>query len=147
MELSEIDQLTNGTITKSITFAPFGEPIAVSEVSDRLSASLYEQLSEGKSENTEAAINRAVIYVGAVLRRLSVAFDLDSKVIREIVLLHTIYELHIALGHEEAGKEYRLKAKDIILAAFGEFPDTETQAPPSSYAAISKPKRKPHGLF
>lgn len=139
MELSEIDQLTNGTIKESITFAPFGSSIAADEVAARLSESLYEQLSDGKAEVTEAAIQRALIYVGAVLRRLSVAFDLDSTVIREVVLIHTIYELHIALGHEEAGREYRIKAKEIILAAFGDYPDAEKTTVPIPIASITKP--------
>jgi hypothetical protein len=42
---------------------------------------------------------------------------------REIVLAMTIYELHLALGHEEAGREYRIKAKDLIVAAFGDYPE------------------------
>jgi len=145
MELSEIDQLTNGSISQSVTFAPFGTPVTVEEISDRLSPSLYEQLSDGQSTKTEAAIQRALIYVGAILRRLSVAFDLDSTVIREVVLIHAIYELHIALGHEEAGREYRLRAKDIILAAFGAFPDSDSTTPAAPTAAIAKPTR--HGLY
>jgi hypothetical protein len=42
---------------------------------------------------------------------------------REIVLNLTVYEMHMALGHEEAGREYRLAAKDLIVAAFGDYPE------------------------
>ncbi len=141
MELSEIDQLTNGQISSAVTFAPFGSPLTPDEVSQRLSMALYEQLSEGKDEVTEAAIERAMIYVGAVLRRLSVAFDLDVSIIREVVLIHTIYELHIALGHEEAGREYRQKASDIIKAAWGEFPEGNNTPGPVPGGAVRQGKR------
>jgi len=112
-----------------IDIAPLGTAITADDVSDRLSANLYRQLSDGNQDTTVAAISRAEIYVGTILRRLGVVFNLDNKVVREIVLLNVIYELHIALGHEEAGREYRLKAKDIILAAFGEYPDTDSKSP------------------
>lgn len=147
MELSEIDQLTNGTISQSITFAPFGLPVLPEEIAARLSSSLYEQLSEGNVETTNAAITRAQVYVGAILRRLSVAFDLADTVIRELVLIHTIYELHISLGHEEAGREYRLRARDIILAAYGEYPDTDSASGSAVGATAVIKKPVPRSIF
>jgi len=126
------------------TFNPLGEPVTPAEVAERLSKNLYTQLSDGSDDTVRGAISRAVIYTGAVLRRLSVPYDLDDKIVREVVLMHTVYELHIALGHEEAGKEYRIKARDIIRAAWGDFPESGT--PPEKGAAASvaaPPKRKP----
>ena len=127
----------------TVNFAPLGEPVTPNEVRERLSNNLYIQLSEDSEDVTSAAINRAMIYVGAVLRRLSVPYDLDNTIVREVVLINTVYELHIALGHEEAGREYRLKARDIILAAWGEFPDTDNAMPEKApAAAVVKPQRK-----
>jgi len=124
-------------------FAPFGEPVTPDEVRQRLSNNLYIQLSENSEEVATAAISRAVIYVGAILRRLKVPYNLDDTIVREVVLINTVYELHIALGHEEAGREYRLKARDIILAAWGEYPDTDNAAPEKApAAAVVRPKRK-----
>jgi len=125
------------------TFNPLGEPVTPAEVAERLSKNLYTQLSDGSDDAVWGAISRAVIYVGAVLRRLNVPYDFDNKIIREVVLMYTIYELHIALGHEEAGKEYRIKARDIIRAAWGDFP--ESNSPPEKGAAAvvaTPPKRK-----
>jgi hypothetical protein len=126
------------------TFAPFGQPVEPEEVAARLSQNLYDQLSEKSDGTVREAIARAGIYVGAVLRRLNVPYSLDDDIVREVVLIHAIYELHIALGHEEAGKEYRTKAKDIILAAWGDFPDSEDKRPEkSAVAAVAvPPKRK-----
>lgn len=112
---------------EAVLFAPLGNPITAEEIRARLSESLYDQLSEGKDETVMQAVSRAQIYIGAVLRRFDAAFNLNDKVVRELVLIHSIYELHIALGHEEAGREYRLKARDIILAAYGSYPDADTQ--------------------
>jgi hypothetical protein len=144
MFLSEIDSMTNASDRIApINFTPFGTAITVEEISERLSASLYAQLSENDDSRTMAAVQRAQVYVASVLRRLNVSFNLDNKAVREVVLIHAIYELHIALGHEEAGREYRLKAKDIIIAAWGEFPDTDNAtAAPSAIAALARPKRR-----
>jgi len=125
------------------TFAPFGEPVTAEEVADRLSQNLYAQLADGSDDTVLAAVTRAQIYVGSVLRRLGVPFNLDDKVVREVVLIHTVYELHIALGHEEAGREYRIKARDIILAAWGSFPDSDNAPEKGTAAAVAvPPKRK-----
>jgi len=124
-------------------FRPFGEPVSPKEVAARLSHNLYKQLADGSDDTVRQAISRAGIYAGAVLRRLGVPFNLDDNIVREVVLIHTVYELHIALGHEEAGREYRVKARDIILAAWGNFPDSDT--PPKKIAAATvavPPKRR-----
>jgi hypothetical protein len=124
-------------------FSPLGEPVTPEEVAARLSKNLYDQLSEKSDEVTAAAISRASIYVGAILRRLNVPYNLDDSIVREVVLINTVYELHIALGHEEAGREYRLKARDIILAAWGGYPDTDNAAPEkAAAAAVVLPKTK-----
>jgi hypothetical protein len=128
----------------AVTFAPFGTPVTAEEVRKRLSPNLYDQLSE-KSEDTVAnAVARAEIYVGAILNYLKVRLDLDAPVIREIVLMQTVYELYMALGHEEAGREYRIQAKNTIVAAFGSFPDSDTAAPetPAVAAVAVPPKTK-----
>ena len=116
------------TKRENIVFAPLGSPVTADEIRTRLSESLYEQLSEGKDETVMQAVNRAMIYIGAVLRRFDQEYNLDDKIVRELVLIHAIYELHIALGHEEAGREYRMKARDIILARYGSYPDAEKES-------------------
>jgi len=127
-------------------FSPLGEPVTPEEVAARLSTNLYGALSDNSDKTVIEAITRAGIYVGAVLRRLSVPFDLGDRIVREVVLIHTIYELHIALGHEEAGKEYRVKARDIVRAAWGDFPESETPPERGAAAAVaSPPKRKGFG--
>jgi hypothetical protein len=124
-------------------FAPFGEPVTPEEVAERLSRNLYAQLADGSDDAVRDAITRAGIYIESVLRRLRVPFDLDDQVVREVVLIHTIYELHIALGHEEAGKEYRVKARDIIRAAWGDFPEADSAPEKGVAAAVAvPPKRK-----
>ncbi len=128
----------------AVQFAPLGEAITPDEVKGRLSHNLYMQLSDGDDAKTEEAISRAEIYVGAIVRRFKMAFNLDDTVTREIVLIHTIYELHIALGHEEAGREYRTKAKDLILAAWGDYPDSDDKASSTTaVAAVAVPKKRP----
>ena len=121
------------------TFNPLGDPIMPVEVAERLSKNLYEQLSDGSDDAVWGAISRAVIYMGTVLRRLKVPYNFDDSVVRECVLIHTIYELHIALWHEEAGKEYRIKARDIIRAAWGDFPESDTPPEKGTAAAVAKP--------
>jgi hypothetical protein len=122
-------------------FAPFGEPVTPDEVADRLSKNFYGQLADGSDDAVEKAISRAGIYVGAVLRRFGHPYDLDDKIVREVVLIHAVYELHIALGHEEAGREYRVKARDIIRAAWGDFPEAGSAPERGAAAAVAAPKK------
>ena len=69
---------------------------------------------------------------------------------QEIVLMQTLYELHMALGHEEAGREFRTQMKNTFIAAFGSFPDSDNsgkveQAPA---AQVVVPPRNPnHGKY
>ena len=106
-----------------------------------MSQNLYDQLADGSDENVREAIARAGIYTGAVLRRLGVPYDLGNRVVREAVLIHTVYELHIALGHEEAGREYRVKARDVIRAAWGDFPESGSAPERSAGAAVAAPRK------
>ena len=135
------------TKRENIVFAPLGSPVTADEIRTRLSESLYEQLSEGKDETVMQAVNRAMIYIGAVLRRFDQEYNLDDKIVRELVLIHAIYELHIALGHEEAGREYRMKARDIILARYGSYPDAEKESDTGpADGAIRVPKDSVRGF-
>jgi hypothetical protein len=138
-----IDEFTApATPRQAVVFDPFGSPVTVEEVKKRLSRNLYDQLSVKSGDTVTNAVARAEIYVGAILNYLNARFDLDAPVIREIVLMQTVYELHMALGHEEAGREYRIQAKNTIVAAFGSFPDSDSAAPerPAVAAVATPPK-------
>ena len=90
------------------------------------------------------AISRAQVYIGTILSWLGVRFNLDNATVREIVLMQTIYELHMALGHEEAGREYRKQMYNTVVAAYGSFPDSDNQEQikvPSG--AVVRPPRNP----
>jgi hypothetical protein len=127
---------------QAAAFAPFGTPIAPEEVRRRLSRNLYDQLSEKSPDTTMNAVSRAEIYIGAILGYLKVRLDLDAPVIREVVLMQTVYELHMALGHGEAGAELRKQVKNTIVAAFGAFPDGDSAASerPAAAAVAVPPK-------
>lgn len=140
----EIDNIPAEDTNNNVTFEPFGKSITVDEVSKRLSPNLFTQLSDGSDQSVLDAVERAQIYIGTVLSYLGVKINLDDKVQREIVLMQSIYELHMALGHEEAGREYRLQAKNTIISAFGSFPDSDNQAvAKTSAAVVIKPATNP----
>jgi len=143
MEERDIEGIPAETSEPSTVFSPFGEPVTPLEVSKRLGQNLYTQLADGSDINVVNAITRASVYIGSVMRRFQQPFNLDNQVIREVVLIYTIYELHIALGHEEAGREYRFKARDIIRAQWGDFPDSDSPPEKGVAAAVAvPPKRK-----
>jgi hypothetical protein len=142
-DLVGTDPIVSATPGTSVPFATIGTPIVPAEVRDRLSSNLYLQLSDGDDAAVIRAAERAVIHTGAIAARLGSTLDLDETVPREIVLLMTIYELHMALGHEAAGKEYRIKAKDLIVSAFGNFPETGSPAEAAApAAAVVIPRRR-----
>lgn len=142
LSLHEIGKLPANKTAQESPFAPFGTPLTAQEVKDRLSESLYRTLSDDDDAVTLRAVERAQVYVGSVLSYLGKTLNLDDKVVREIVLMHTVYELHIALGHEEAGREYRIQAKNMIIAAYGSFPDSDSQqtAAESGGAVVTSPR-------
>lgn len=147
--MTELDELEISDIpaedsNNDVPFEPFGKEITVDEVSKRLSPNLYTQLSDGSDQSVLDAVERAQIYIGVVLSYLGVKINLDDKIHREIVLMQSIYELHMALGHEEAGREYRLQAKNTIISAFGSFPDSDNQAvAKTSASVVIKPATNP----
>ena len=120
------------------SFEPFGKEIEVAEVAACLSGNLYLQLSDGTDDSVKAAVSRAEVYIGTVLSYLGVRLDLDDRIVRQIVLMQTIYELHMALGHEEAGREYRIQAKNTIIAAYGSFPDSDTKSGGTAVAQVAR---------
>ena len=130
---------------KETEFEPFGPAVTKEDVAECLSNNLYMQLSEKSDKFVLDAVSRAETYIGAVLSYLHVKFDLDNKVVRQIVLMQSIYELHMALGHEEAGREYRIQAKNTIIAAYGSFPDTDNSDKPqkAQSACVVRPKDSP----
>lgn len=145
MEEYGIDGIPAETTRKEADFSPFGTAVTKDDVAECLSQNLYTQLSERSDKFVLDAVNRAETYIGAVLSYLHVKFDLDDRLVRQIVLMQSIYELHMALGHEEAGREYRIQAKNTIIAAYGSFPDTDNAdtVPHAPAASVARPKRNP----
>jgi hypothetical protein len=132
---------------RSVPFRASGTPVTATEVEKRLSANLYRQLADDDPDFVPDAISRAEVYVGTVLSWLGVRFDLDNATVREIVLMQTVYELHMALGHEEAGREYRKQMHDTIVAAYGSFPTSDGQTEvkvPAASVSRPEPSRR-HG--
>ena len=113
--------------TQQVTSEPFGTPVTYQDIESRLESNLYTALSDRDDDSVQNRIDSAQIYVGAILRNFNVSFDLDNAVIRELVILNTIYEMHISHGHEEAGKEYRYRAKDIVLVTWGDYKDNDNK--------------------
>jgi hypothetical protein len=149
MPITDFDDLlgappsTATTPGTSVPFAVIGVPLAASEVRDRLSPALYSQLSNDDDTVVVRAAERATIHVGTIAARLGKQLNLDNQVMRDIALNMTVYELHMALGHEEAGKEYRIKSKDLIIAAFGNYPEAgSTSEAPAQVASVTTPVRK-----
>lgn len=134
---------TASTAPRSVTYQVIGAAITADEVKAALSASLYDQLTDGSDDTALAAAVRAVVYCGSVVAKLGKVCNLDDPVIRQAAIQMTICELHLGLGHAEAGREHRLKAKDLIIAAFGSYPDADKseEAPPALGAVTTEPRK------
>jgi hypothetical protein len=129
----------------SVAYTAIGSPITAAEISSRIAPSLYAQLSNGDESTVTRAAERASTQVSIVAGRLGRVLNLDDRAMREIVLLMTIYELHMALGNEEAGREYRIRAKDLIVAAFGDYPEAgSSQEAKIPAGAVKVAHRRPY---
>lgn len=114
--------------------APSVDGVLVSEVQARLSHNLYQQLSDGSEEFVLEAMKRAKVDLCSVLDWLNVSLVLDVPVQREAFLHLTVYQLHLALGHEDEGTEYRAMAKSLIANAYGNYP---AESAPSGGVVLS----------
>lgn len=111
--------------------------VLVSEVQARLSHNLYQQLSDGSEEFVLEAMKRAKVELSSVLDWLNVFLDLEVPVQREAFLYLTVYHLHLALGHEDEGTEYRAMAKSLIANAYGNYPAESAPSAPSGGVVLS----------
>lgn len=111
--------------------------VLVSEVQARLSHNLYQQLSDGSEEFVLEAMKRAKVELSSVLDWLNVFLDLEVPVQREAFLYLTVYHLHLALGHEDEGAEYRAMAKSLIANAYGNYPAESAPSAPSGGVVLS----------
>jgi uncharacterized repeat protein (TIGR02543 family) len=135
---------TAATKSGAIKPAIIGTSIVASEVAARLSPNLYGQLSNEDTTVVTRAAARAALQVSITVAPFGKVLDLDDIVSREIVLLMTIYEMHMALGHEEAGKEYRVRAKDLLVSVYGKFPEANDQSearPAVGAITVSEPDK------
>jgi hypothetical protein len=138
-----IDDIRPVVTNQDTENSPYGTPVGAADIADRLEDNLYDQLSDGDDVTVSQRITSAQVYVGSILRNFGVTFDLDNRVIRELVILNTIYEMHMAHGHEEAGREYRTRAKDIILVTWGNYKDTDASGEvPVQTAAVARPRKR-----
>lgn len=122
----EIDNIPAEDTNNEVNFEPFGKEITVDEVAKRLSHNLYIQLSEDSDQFVLDAVERAQIYIGTVLSYLGVKINLEDKLHREIVLMQTIYELHMALGHEVGNIACRQKIQLFQPSALSQIPTIRT---------------------
>ena len=129
----------------SVDYKVTGTAVTASEVAERLAPALYAQLADGDETSVVLAAERATGHIGTIAARLGKTLNLDNTVMREIVLDMTIYELHMKLGHEEAGREYRIKAKDLVVAAFGDYPEAgSSQEAKVPAGAVKRAHRRPY---
>ena len=112
--------------------------VLVSEVQARLSHNLYQQLSDGSEEFVLEAMKRAKVELSSVLDWLNVFLVLDVPAQREAFLHLTVYHLHLALGHEDEGTEYRAMAKSLIANAYGNYPAESAPSAPSGGVVLSR---------
>lgn len=101
---------------------PSVDGVFPSEVRARLSHNLYEQLSDGSEEFVLEALRRAKVELDSVLGWLGVPVDSAVPVQREALLYLAVYHLHLALGHEDEGSEFRRMAQLLVSNHYGSYP-------------------------
>lgn len=148
MAITEFDDLLDPALsftTRNEAVAPsvVGTPVTAAEISARLIAHNYDQLTDGVQAVTERAISTAQIHAAAIMARLGRPLDLGTPVDREVVVLFAIWELYLRVGHEAAGREYRIKARDLVIATYGRYPEGEKpEGGNLPIGAVTKPRRK-----
>lgn len=104
----------------------------------------YRQVTQGVEANVTKAGERATLHIGTIFARLNQVLDLSHNVHRAIVVAWTVYELYMATGNEKAGREWRIKAKDLIVALCGAYPEAATPddaRPVVGALSVPRPRR------
>lgn len=136
-ELSDdTETIDPSTEEDPLPIPPSVDGVFPSEVAARLSHNLYEQLSDGSEDFVLEALKRARIELGTVLEWLAVQVNLDIPAQRESLLYLAIYHLHLALGHEDEGAEFRNMAKVLISNAYGSYPSSTEGSNNSATAGV-----------
>lgn len=107
---------------------PSVDGVFPSEVRARLGHNLYEQLSDGSEDFVLEALRRAKVELDSVLGWLGVPVDSAVPVQREALLYLAVHQLHLALGHEEEGNEFRGMAQLLVSSHYGSYPATGQEA-------------------
>lgn len=102
-----------------------GTPVTAADIQAKLIPHLYNDLSNGDNTTVEQAIGSARVHVGTVFARLGRPLNLDLEVDREVLIRWTCYEMFLRVGHETGGREYRVSAKDLVIASYGSWPETD----------------------
>ena len=120
-----------------------GTPVTADDIKGRLIAHNYDQLSDGDDAAVLRSIAAAQIHAGTIMARLGKSLDLDTDTDREVTILLSIYEMYLRVGQGEAGREYRIRAKDLIIAAYGSYPEADApQTPPLPVGALARPEQR-----
>jgi hypothetical protein len=128
------------------TYQVVGAPVSAADIRNKLIPHLYNDLSGGDDAAVERAIGSAQIHIGTVFARLGRPLNLDLPIDREVLVRWTCYEMFLRVGHEAAGREYRISAKDLVIANYGSWPDNDLPqqgAVPVVAVTKVKPRRWP----
>jgi len=129
LPVTEIDDLldydqTESTESQSVAPSTSGTALVLSDISGRLQPALYASLRDGNDDNVTKACTRGTLMAASLMSRSGISLDLDNLGHREIACQYSIYELFLALGIKDAGKEYREKGKNLIVALGGTIPES-----------------------
>ena len=121
--------------------------VTVLDLRSEIKSYTYEQLTEGDDAVAERAIDKARIWVGAKLARISgVEFDEDSDSTDfNIILKRALYELYSYGEMESVATDKKNDAFELLTAKYGVIDSTNQQAESDSKrstpaGAIVKPE-------
>jgi hypothetical protein len=143
---TDFDDLLDNPITtknQATSTAIIGTPITASELKTKITDHTYAMLTDADDDNGSRAIESAEVQAGAIMAKFGRPLDRDNQVDRDVIILLAIWELFLRVGQAGAGREYRIKAKDLIIAAYGEFPDSQKPDTTRVVAgSVFRPERK-----
>lgn len=114
--------------------------ITVENIKAKISAKLYDELTEGDDTVTAGCIAAAIVQEETLLSLVQKKLIPDLPLHREVGRLLTIYQMYVYNGDEEGGREYLVQASDLISTKYGNLDDAKKKLTPAG--AVKKPRRK-----
>lgn len=100
--------------------------VSVEDVKKAVTKQDYLTLTAGDDSNAARAIEKACLWVKGKVISTGHSFDDKNEVIKEAIIIRSVYELFSFVGYEARARQKSEDAKDLLASYFGNLAGAQT---------------------